>query len=102
MKNFIFYTAYINREKASTFSKADVDANVVMAFRNNQPGTVGIAWGGSVCDSDPKWRTSLNEYFIDDLRSGQVTTESNTIEQIFAYVSLLRICVFAKWQVTFD
>jgi len=67
---------------ASTFSKADVDANVVLAFRNNQPGTVGIAWGGSVCDRDPKWRTSLNEYFVDDLRSGQV----NKIKKVLYYI----------------
>jgi len=65
------FVAEDDLEVASTFSKADVDANVVLAFRNNQPGTVGIAWGGSVCDRDPKWRTSLNEYFVDDLRSGQ-------------------------------
>ena len=42
-----------------------------MAFRNNQPGAIGIAYAGSVCGI-AKLRTSMIEYFVDDLRTGQV------------------------------
>ena len=60
------------REKVSPFSTATADANVVMAFRKNQPGCVGIAWTGTVCEKDPQWRTALCEYFQNDLTAGEV------------------------------
>ena len=47
-----------------------------MAFRNNQPGAIGIAYAGSVCGI-AKLRTSMIEYFVDDLRTGQVRPNKN-------------------------
>ena len=48
------------------------DVFVYLAYRNDEGGTVGIAYKGVTCEEDPKWRSSLNEYMQDDLTSGQV------------------------------
>jgi hypothetical protein len=37
------------------------------------PGTVGLANLRATCDGNPQSRTSINEYFNDDLQSGKVS-----------------------------
>jgi hypothetical protein len=37
------------------------------------PGVVGVANLGATCRENPTLRSSINEYFIDDLQSGQVS-----------------------------
>jgi len=43
----------------------------MMAYRNNQPGTVGIAYVGGAC-APAQYKTALCEYFQNDLTAGQV------------------------------
>jgi len=43
----------------------------MMAYRNNQPGCVGMGYVGEVCKG-AAGRTALCEYFMDDLNAGQV------------------------------
>jgi len=47
------------------------NAYVYWAYRNDQPGVVGIAYVGSSCSPDVKVRTSLNEYMSNDLVAAQ-------------------------------
>ena len=49
----------------------DVDLYLGWVWDNNNFGTTGIAYLGTVCDS-AKYRTSLNEYFMTDLQTAQV------------------------------
>lgn len=54
------------------------DLFAVMTFHNNEPGTIGIAWVGTACR--PDWgkgsRSSINEYYNTDARTGQVSTNT--------------------------
>ena len=52
---------------------ANIDDFVYLTFRNNQPGTVGMGYVGTVCDDDVTARTNLCEYLNDDLTSGHVS-----------------------------
>ena len=54
---------------------------VFFTFQNNEGGTAGIAWVGTVCQAELKqWysnikedrRSSINEYFIDDINTAEV------------------------------
>ena len=57
-------------------AKYSLDANynafVYLAYRNDEAGTVGLAYKGVTCDENPRMRSSLNEYTTNDLISGQV------------------------------
>lgn len=43
-------------------------------YKNNESGTVGIAWRGVVCypDNWKKYRNSINEYFIDVTTTAEI------------------------------
>lgn len=60
--------------KAGAFSSAKYNVNLMMAFRNNQAGTVGIAYVGTVCApaNAPQYRVALCEYYQTDLKAGEV------------------------------
>jgi hypothetical protein len=65
--NFIF------SEKVSQFSTdAAFDDNVYLTFRNNQYGTVGMGYVGTVCNPALYTRSNLNEYLNNDITAGQV------------------------------
>ena len=51
----------------------DIDLYIGMVWDNNQFGTTGIAYLGTVCDNNAKYRTSLNEYFMRDLTTAEVS-----------------------------
>ena len=48
-----------------------VNANVFLTYANDAPGTVGIAWLGSVCGAKSE-RVSINEYFVSDASTGHI------------------------------
>jgi len=61
-------------DKAGAFSVGDFNVNLMMAFRNNQPGTVGIAYMGTVC-VPPKYaklKVALCEYYVNEMKSAEV------------------------------
>jgi len=68
------FVAGTDIDKAAVYSTANYNINLVMAFRNSQPGTVGIAYLGTVCypPSYAKLRIALCEYFTNDLKSAEV------------------------------
>jgi len=68
------FVAETDIEKAGIYSTANYNVNLMMAFRNNQPGTVGIAYVGTVCypPSYAKYRVALCEYYVNDMKSAEV------------------------------
>jgi len=42
----------------------------VLSYRNNEDGTVGLAWGSSTCTSQKGYRVNIAEYFQNDLTTG--------------------------------
>ena len=60
-------------DKAGNYSTANGNVNVMMAFRNNQPGTVGISFVGTACypPNYEKYRTALCEYTNNDLSAAE-------------------------------
>ena len=68
------FVADTDIDKAGVYSTANVNVNLMMAFRNNQAGTVGIAYMGTVCypASYAKLRIALCEYYQNDLKAGEV------------------------------
>ena len=66
------FSNFGNHAKTLT-DDSDVDLFVGMVWDNNNFGTTGIAWVGTVCNSDPFYRTSLNEYFMRDLTTAEVS-----------------------------
>jgi len=65
------FVAETDIEKAAKYSTAAYNVNLMMAFRNNQAGTVGIAYVGSVC-YPAQYRVALCEYFINDMKAAEV------------------------------
>ena len=61
-------TDYVNTLPSSDDDK---DAFVMFSYRNNQAGTLGIAWLGTTCvgSSQKGYRSSINEYY----QSQQIT-----------------------------
>ena len=75
---------FICSEKVSKFSTdPSFDDNVYLTFRNNQYGTVGMGYVGTVCAPAPYqyYRSNLNEYLNNDITAGQVRT--HTILKIY-------------------
>jgi len=68
------FVADTDIDKAGVYSTVKANVNLVMAFRNNQPGTVGIAYRGTVCypGDYARLRVALCEYFTNDLKSAEV------------------------------
>lgn len=67
---FIIFCRFVN-----TLARADSrepNLFVYMTYQNNLPGVAGIAWLGVVCDSDKGYKTSINEYFYNDLDSAEI------------------------------
>lgn len=50
----------------------NINANVFFTFENNLPGTVGIAWLGTICFTNTSYRASINEYYNTDLQTAYV------------------------------
>jgi len=50
------------------------DLYVFFTYKNNEAGTVGIAWTGVAClsDNNKGYRASINEYFVDDLTTAEI------------------------------
>jgi hypothetical protein len=48
-------------------------SNKETSFIKSPKGTVGLANFRATCDENPQMRTSINEYFEDDLQSGKVS-----------------------------
>ena len=51
----------------------DINTNVFFTFENNLDGTLGIAWVGSVCNSNLSIRASVNEWYNTDALTGMVS-----------------------------
>jgi hypothetical protein len=68
------FVAGTDIDKAGVYSSDKYNVNLMMAFRNSQPGTVGIAYVGTVCTppGNARLRVALCEYFTDDMKSGEV------------------------------
>ena len=68
----VFYLLRSFGDHAATLTDdSDIDLFVGFSWDNNNYGTTGIAWLGTVCKSQ-KYRTSINEYFQTDLQTAQV------------------------------
>jgi len=65
------FVAETDIDEAAVYSTADTNINVMLAYRNDEAGTVGIAYLGSVC-APAQLRIALCEYFIDDMKSAEV------------------------------
>ena len=50
-----------------------INANVIFTYENNMPGTVGIAWVGTICFTNTSYRASVNEYFYNDALTAWVS-----------------------------
>jgi len=68
------FVARTDIDKAAVYSSGQYNVNLMMAFRNSQPGTIGIAYLGTVCDPPniPKYKIALCEYFLNDLKAGEI------------------------------
>jgi hypothetical protein len=53
---------------------SDVNANIFFINADDLGGTVGLAWLGSLCDEDPKFRSSVNQWLMSDLNTAEVGT----------------------------
>ena len=51
---------------------ANFDTNVFLTFRNNQYGTVGMGYVGTVCSPNTNLRSNLNEWLNNDITAGHV------------------------------
>jgi len=47
------------------------DGNVYLCYQNNESGTVGIAWIGTICGPQ-NYQTAVVEYFNNDLSTGEI------------------------------
>ena len=65
---------YVNGLPASDDS---IDAFVMLSYRNNMAGTLGIAWGGTTCYFDKQYRSSITEYY----QTQQLTATVSTIQK---------------------
>ena len=59
---FLFsdFSNYVNGLPVTVQS---IDAFVMMSYRNNMAGILGMAWVGTTCFSDKQFRTSISEYY---------------------------------------
>ena len=55
-------------------SDNSIDAFAMMSFRNNMPGTIGIAFVETTCRLEKYVRTSINEYTLTQLLTAIVST----------------------------
>jgi hypothetical protein len=51
----------------------DVNGHIFMTSNGGTNGVVGYAWLGTVCDLTMNFKTTVNEYYLDDLRTGVVS-----------------------------
>jgi hypothetical protein len=51
-----------------------VNSNTFFTYQNNEGGTVGLAWVGTVCSGNLSVRASMNEWFSSDMTTGWVTS----------------------------
>jgi hypothetical protein len=51
-----------------------VNANVFLTFNGDLGGSVGVAWLGSVCESDARYRSSVSQWFMSSLTTAEVFT----------------------------
>ncbi len=73
MKCQINYVSQSDEAVTYLSTDSDVNANVFVADGgNNFLGTVGVAWLGSVCESDVKLRSSVSQWLKSDLATAEV------------------------------
>ncbi len=78
MKWRFHYFAQSDEAVAYLSTDSDVNANVfVTDGGNNFVGTVGVAWLGSVCESDVKLRASVSQWLKSDLATAEVIYSSS-------------------------
>lgn len=67
------FVAKTDLKNAGVYSSDKYNVNVMMAFRNNSDGVIGVAYIGTVCSppGNANIRVALCEYFVDDLLSGE-------------------------------
>ena len=53
-------------------SDATIDANIFLTSHNLASGVVGLAWIRTVCGPEMKYRTSIAEYFSNDITTSEV------------------------------
>ena len=66
----LFYR-YI-RDNVIPDESSDPNLFVFLTYKQNQAGTVGIAWLGTVCISEKGYKVSINEWYISDLNTAEV------------------------------
>ena len=54
-------------EVVNTTFSSSINSNIFFTFENSLSGVVGIAWLGTVCESDLGYRTSVIEFLQSDL-----------------------------------
>ncbi len=64
------------------------NAYVYLAYRNDEAGTLGIAYTGSTCTDEVQYRTSLNEYQGGDLNTGLVINSLTIFLQIYYHAEI--------------
>ena len=76
---------YVNGLPASDDS---IDAFVMLSYRNNMAGTLGIAWGGTTCYFDKQYRSSITEYYQTQQLTATVSQYRNV--RTFSDIQVLR------------
>ena len=67
--------SYRNVFSNAVASDGSVNAHALLAYDSNSAGTIGIAWIATVCHSNPRYRSSITEWFINDMEAGDVSIE---------------------------
>jgi len=50
----------------------DANSYSMLSYENNQGGGIGIAWLKTSCYSDPGYRTNINEFYRNDIKTAQI------------------------------
>ncbi len=64
------------------------DSYVYLAYRNDEAGTLGVAYARTTCMEDVSGRTSLNEYQGGDLNTGLVS--NSLLKYFYSFINGIR------------
>lgn len=62
---------YINNQSKNVFPES-INNYILMSYEGNQGGTVGVAWIGTLCNSNKGMRVNINEWLYSDLVTAEV------------------------------
>ena len=64
---------YFSTVSSSVANQSGANAYVFLCDNGDEGGVVGIAWVGGTCHSSGAYRSSITEYYVDDLSTSNVS-----------------------------